>query len=65
MQCTMDAPEDSGEALTPLHPNYVKVVRLGTLLFALPFAIGALVLELIHVFPTGCSSCRSCSSRCG
>jgi membrane protein YdbS with pleckstrin-like domain len=49
----MDAPEDNGEALTPLHPNYVKVVRLGTLLFALPFVIGALVLEFAHVLAHG------------
>ena len=44
---------DDGEPLTPLHPNYVKVVRLGTLLFALPFLIGALILELVGIFPRG------------
>ncbi len=33
------------DALTPLHPNYVKVVRLGWLIAALPFVIAALVLE--------------------
>ena len=42
-----------GEALTPLHPNYVKVVRLGTLLFTLPFVIGALVLEFAGTLPHG------------
>ena len=49
----MDANEPEGDELTPLHPNYVKVVRLGALLFALPFVLGALVLELVHVFPHG------------
>ena len=33
-----------GEELTPLHPNYVKVVRLGTLMVALPFVVVALIL---------------------
>jgi membrane protein YdbS with pleckstrin-like domain len=42
-----------GDELTPLHPNYVKVVRLGTVIFTLPFVIGALVLELVHVLPHG------------
>ena len=42
-----------GEALTPLHPNYVKVVRLGTLLFALPFVVAALVLEFAGTLPRG------------
>ncbi len=41
------------EPLTPLDPNYVKVVRLGTVLFALPFVIGALVLESAGVLPRG------------
>lgn len=49
----MDANEPEGDELTPLHPNYVKVVRLGAVLFALPFVIAALVLELVHVFPHG------------
>jgi len=42
-----------GEALTPLHPNYVKVVRLGTLLFVLPFVIAALVFEIGGFLPRG------------
>jgi len=49
----MDAPEDNGDALTPLHPNYVKVVRLGTLVAALPFVIGALVFEVAGKLPHG------------
>jgi membrane protein YdbS with pleckstrin-like domain len=39
--------------LTPLHPNYVKAVRLGTAIFALPFVIGALVLETAGLLPHG------------
>jgi uncharacterized protein len=42
-----------GEELTPLHPNYVKVVRLGTLLFALPFVVVALILEFNGELPRG------------
>jgi membrane protein YdbS with pleckstrin-like domain len=38
----MDAPGEDGDALTPLHPNYVKVVRLGTL-----------VLESADALPRG------------
>src|SRR5688572_649199 len=44
---------DGGEALTPLHPNYVKLVRLSTVLFALPFLIGALILEFADQLPRG------------
>jgi len=49
----MDAPDHDGDALTPLHPNYVKVVRLGTLVAALPFVVGALVLESADSLPRG------------
>jgi membrane protein YdbS with pleckstrin-like domain len=49
----MDAPEDNGDALTPLHPNYVKLVRLGTLVAAVPFVIVALVLEFAGELPRG------------
>ena len=49
----MDAPEDNGDALTPLHPNYVKVVRLATLVAALPFVVAALVLEFAGTLPHG------------
>ena len=41
------------EPLTPLHPNYVKVVRLGTTLLALPFVVVALVLEFNGALPRG------------
>lgn len=49
----MDASDHEGDALTPLHPNYVKVVRLATLGWALPFVIGALVLESADKLPRG------------
>lgn len=42
-----------GEELTPLHPNYVKVVRLGTLLLVLPFVVVALILEFAGELPRG------------
>ena len=42
-----------GDELTPLHPNYVKVVRIGTLLFVLPFVVVALVLEFADRLPRG------------
>ena len=41
------------DPLTPLHPNYVKVVRLATLLFALPFVVAALGFEVAGVLPRG------------
>ncbi len=41
------------DELTPLHPNYVKVVRLGTLLLVLPFVVVALVLEFADELPRG------------
>ena len=44
---------DEDEALTPLHPNYVKVVRLTSLLFATPLVIAALILEATGVLPRG------------
>jgi membrane protein YdbS with pleckstrin-like domain len=45
--------EHDEDALTPLHPNYVKLVRLATVLLALPFVVGALVLELAEQLPRG------------
>src|SRR5690606_21839665 len=41
------------DALTPLHPNYVKVVRLGWLIAVLPLVAAALVLEFAGVLPRG------------
>ena len=49
----MDPSDQDGDALTPLHPNYVKVVRLATLLFVLPFVVAALVLEFAGALPRG------------
>ncbi len=49
----MDPGDQEGDALTPLHPNYVKAVRIGTLVFALPFVVVALVLELADLLPRG------------
>ena len=49
----MDQRDAEEGALTPLHPNYVKVVRLGTLLLALPFVAGALALEFADELPRG------------
>jgi len=49
----MDPNEQDGGALTPLHPNYVKVVRIGTLLFVLPFVVVALILEFADQLPRG------------
>lgn len=45
---TMDRDE-----LQPLHPNYIKAVRLTTMLLVLPFAIGALALESADSLPRG------------
>ncbi len=49
MQFTMS--EDA--ALTPLHPNHVKALRVSASLGALPFVIGSLVLEAADLLPTG------------
>ena len=49
----MEAPVEEGDALTPLHPNYVKVVRIGTLGFMLPVVIAALALESAGTLPRG------------
>ncbi len=40
-------------ALTPLHPDHVKVLRIQTGIAALPFMIGALVLEVAELLPAG------------
>lgn len=53
MYCTMDGADEDGDQLTPLHPNYVKAVRIGTLIFALPLVVAALILELADLLPRG------------
>ncbi len=40
-------------ALTPLHPDHVKVLRIMALLVCLPFVIGAGVLEMADLLPRG------------
>jgi membrane protein YdbS with pleckstrin-like domain len=49
----MDRDDSDREALTPLHPNFVKVVRIGWILAAVPLVIGALVLESAELLPRG------------
>lgn len=44
---------DERDALTPLHPNHVKTMRVATLIASVPFVIGALVLEVAGLLPTG------------
>ncbi|MEP5936871.1 MAG: PH domain-containing protein [Erythrobacter sp.] len=37
--------------LTKLHPNYIKVLRIQTILTSLPFLVGALVVESAELLP--------------
>jgi membrane protein YdbS with pleckstrin-like domain len=53
MQRTMDQGAGDGDRLTPLHPNYVKTVRIATVLAVLPFVAGAVALELSGELPRG------------
>lgn len=39
--------------LTPLDPAYIKVVRVHGLIALLPLAVGAVVIELADLLPTG------------
>ena len=39
--------------LTPLHPNYVKVARLGAILFALPPLVIVAIWEIMGLVPHG------------
>jgi membrane protein YdbS with pleckstrin-like domain len=41
------------DALTPLHPNYVKTMRIGWLIAVVPLLLVALVLEIRAVLPAG------------
>lgn len=47
------APDHDDDALTPLHPNHVKVLRIVIALTAVPFVIGSLVLESAQLVPVG------------
>lgn len=40
--------ETTDTALTPLHPNHVKVTRILAVLFTLPIALGVLVIEIVQ-----------------
>jgi membrane protein YdbS with pleckstrin-like domain len=42
-----------GEDLTPLHPNYVKVARLGAILIAIPPLVVVSVWEILGLVPRG------------
>lgn len=48
----MDAPTEP-EVLTPLHPDYVKVVRIGWAVGVVPPLIGAGMLESVGLLPRG------------
>jgi len=41
------------DALTPLHPNYVKTMRIGWLFAVAPMLAAALVLEIRGLLPPG------------
>ncbi|WFL78767.1 PH domain-containing protein [Altererythrobacter arenosus] len=41
------------DALTQLHPNHVKVLRIQAALVSLPFLAGSLILESADLLPTG------------
>jgi membrane protein YdbS with pleckstrin-like domain len=45
--------QDEERALTPLHPNHVKLLRVQAALMALPVTVAALVLEIAGLLPTG------------
>lgn len=49
----MDRDDADGEALTPLHPNFVKVVRLGWAMAAIPPVVVATILETRGLLPRG------------
>ena len=45
--------QDEERALTPLHPNHVKLLRVQAAITALPVTVAALVLEIAGLLPTG------------
>ena len=49
----LSEPREDDDALTQLHPNHVKILRILTAVFTLPFVIGSLVLEVSEVLPAG------------
>lgn len=53
MGSTQEIEHDADGALTQLHPNYRKMMRLLVLIFSVPFLIAALVLETAELLPQG------------
>ena len=49
----MDDTADDPDALTPLHPDFIKVVRIEWAIAVLPVLIGAAVLEVAELLPRG------------
>ncbi|MXO55588.1 PH domain-containing protein [Pontixanthobacter gangjinensis] len=45
--------DETDNSLTPLHSNHVKVTRIVALLFAIPFVIASIVLEVADILPFG------------
>lgn len=56
-QTPVPQPPGDDDALTKLHPNYSHALRVQTTLTAIPFLVGALVLEAVfrseNLFPSG------------
>jgi uncharacterized protein len=49
----MISDNETEETLTPLHPEYVKVMRLSTAFFVVVFIIAATILEFYQLLPRG------------
>ena len=45
--------DENDDTLTPLHPDHLKVLRIGALILLIPFLIAATVFEVIGFAPTG------------
>lgn len=45
--------DQADDALTQLHPNHVKLLRVRAVLMSIPLVIGALIAETNSVFPAG------------
>ena len=51
MELAKDETEE--RALTPLHPNHVKLLRVQAAIMAVPVTVAALVLEIAGFLPRG------------
>lgn len=49
----MEQGVETGDQLTPLHPNYVKSIRLSSLVAIMPLLIGAVFFEFAGMLPRG------------